>query len=317
MAVVDMLGRSPSVGCSAGRGRRRADRDTRGPHRHGQVWVEGGSWIQDGVGPPARNGWACESGDRWTMGYRGQSERGCVALSSKHVSERSSNNKLFLVYSNEPIASFAVQFTVPEVSRVDHFVGRSEELDAIHRSLESDGSQKIAVVNGLGGMGKTQLALAYAKRHKDEYSAVLWVNSKDVDTLKQGYADAARRIYRDHPSLVHLKAVAEGSDMDAATEAVKQWLSSAGNDRWLIIYDNHDTPRLPGHDKPGTFDIRPFLPEADHGAILITTRTSQLQLGRPVAVKKLQDIEHSMEILSQTSRRDSLGLGKQHPCTSV
>jgi hypothetical protein len=217
---------------------------------------------------------------------------------------------LFLVHSNEPTASFAVQSSVLEVSRVDHFVGRSEELDAIHRELEHDGSRKTAVVHGLGGMGKTQLALAYAQRHKAEYSAVFWVNSKDVDTLKQGYAAAARRIYCDHPSLVHLKAIAEGSDLDEAAEAVKRWLSSAGNDRWLIIFDNHDTPKLPGHKEPGTFDIRLFLPEADQGAVLITTRSSQLQVGRPVAVKKLRNIEHSLEILAQTSRRDGLTVGK-------
>jgi hypothetical protein len=205
---------------------------------------------------------------------------------------------------------FAVQFSVPEVSRVDHFVGRSEELDAIHKELEHHKSRRTVFVHGLGGIGKTQLALAYAQRHKDEYSAVLWVNSKDVDTLKQGYAAAARRIYREHPSLVHLKAVAEGSDLDEAAEAVKRWLSSAGNDRWLVIFDNYDTPKLPGHNESGTFDIRPFLPETDQGAVLITTRSSQLQLGRPVAVKKLRDIKHSLEILSQTSRRDGLSSGK-------
>ncbi|KAH3938470.1 hypothetical protein HBH53_256910 [Parastagonospora nodorum] len=190
--------------------------------------------------------------------------------------------KVNAVHSNEPIALFAVQSSVPEVSRVDYFVGRSEELDAIHRELKHDRSH--------------------------EYSAVFWVNSKDVDTLKQGYAAAARRIHREHPSLVHLKAVAEGSDLDEAAEVVRRWLSSAGNDRWLVIYDNYDTPKLPGHNGPGTFDIRPFLPEADHGAILITTRSSQLQLGRPVTVKKLRDIEHSLEILSQSSRRDGLSL---------
>ena len=207
-----------------------------------------------------------------------------------------------LARSTKSVRSFTVQPSVSEVSRVEHFVGREENITEICEALQYDGSRKTAVVHGLGGMGKTQLALAYAQRHRDEYSAVFWVNSKDVDTLKQGYAAAARRIYREHPSLVHLNAVAEGSDLNEAAEAVKRWLSSAGNDRWLVIFDNHDTP--------GTFDIRPFLPEADHGAILITTRSSQLQLGRPVAVKKLRDIEHSLEILSQTSRRDGLSLGR-------
>jgi len=146
---------------------------------------------------------------------------------------------------------------------------------------------------------------------------VFWVNSKDVETLKQGYAAAARRIYREHPSLVHLKAVAEGSDLEEAAEGVKRWLSSARNDQWLIIYDNYDTPKLPGYDGPGTFDIRPFLPETDQGAVLVTTRSSQLQLGRPIAVKKLREIKHSLEILSQTSRRDGLSLGKGHLPTSL
>jgi hypothetical protein len=221
-----------------------------------------------------------------------------------------SNNTPSLARSDKSVRLFTVQPSVSEVSRVEHFVGREENITEICEALQYDGSRKTAVVHGLGGMGKTQLALAYAQRHKDDYSAVFWVNSKDVDTLKQGYAAAARRIYHKHPSLVHLKAVAEGSNLNEAAEAVKRWLSSAGNDRWLVIYDNHDTPKLPGHDEPGTFDIRPFLPEADQGSILITTRSSQLQLGRPVAVKKLREIEHSLEILSQTSRRDGLSLGR-------
>lgn len=214
-----------------------------------------------------------------------------------------------IVRSNEVVASFAVQFSVPEVSHVERFVGRQEQLDAIHQELQHDGSRKTVVVHGLGGMGKTQLALEYAQQHRKEHSAVFWVNSKSEDTLKQGYAAAAGRIYREHPSLMYLKAVSEGGNLDEAAEAVKRWLSSAGNDRWLVIFDNYDTPKLPGHSEPGAFDIRPLLPQAHHGAVLITTRSSQLQLGRAVAVRKLQNIEHSLEILSQASRREELSTG--------
>jgi hypothetical protein len=200
---------------------------------------------------------------------------------------------------------------MPEVSHVECFVGRDEELDRIHQELQYNGSRRTAVVHGLGGMGKTQLVLAYAQRHRDEYLAVFWINSKDVDTLKQGYAAAARRIYREHPSLVHLKTVAKGGDLDDAVEAVKQWMSHPQNNQWLVIYDNYDTPKLPGHNEPGTFDIRPFLPEAHHGAVLITMRSSQLRLGPLIAVKKLQSIEHSLEILSHASGRDKLSSGRR------
>jgi hypothetical protein len=200
---------------------------------------------------------------------------------------------------------------MPEVSHVECFVGRDEELDRIHQELQYNGSRRTAVVHGLGGMGKTQLVLAYAQRHRDEYLAVFWINSKDVDTVKQGYAAAARRIYREHPSLVHLKTVAKGGNLDDAVEAVKRWMSHPQNNRWLVIYDNYDTPKLPGHNEPGTFDIRPFLPEAHHGAVLITTRSSQLRLGPLIAVKKLQSIEHGLEILSHASGRDKLSSGRR------
>jgi hypothetical protein len=216
-----------------------------------------------------------------------------------------------LARSNHPSDSFAVQSSLPEVSHVECFVGRDEELDRIHQELQYNGSRRTAVVHGLGGMGKTQLALAYVQRHKDEYSAVFWVNSKSKDTINQGYAAAARRIYREHPSLVHLKTVAEGGNLEDAVEAVQRWLSDSQNKRWLVIYDNYDTPKLPGHSESGTFDIRPFLPEAHHGAVLITTRSSQLRLGPLVAVKKLQSIEHSLAILSHASGRDGLSNGRR------
>lgn len=223
---------------------------------------------------------------------------------------RIGNDKWFVVRSNEPIESFAVQFTVPAVLHVKSFVGRDDELDRIHDELQHDGSRKTVVVHGLGGMGKTQLALAYAQRHRDEYSAIFWVNSKDIDTLKQGYAATVRRIYRDHPSLVHLKAIAEGDDLHKAMEAVKRWLSHPRNTRWLIIYDNHDTPKLPGSDGAGTFNIQPFLPDVHQGAILITTRSSQLRLGCLIAVRKLQNIEHSLKILSHASGRERISSGR-------
>ena len=98
---------------------------------------------------------------------------------------------MFLVSSNDSIASFTIQSNVLEVSHVDYFVGRSDELAAIHKELQHDGSRQTVIVHGLGGMGKTQLVLASAQRHKDDYLAVFWVNSKSKDTLKQGYAVAA------------------------------------------------------------------------------------------------------------------------------
>jgi hypothetical protein len=189
-------------------------------------------------------------------------------------------------------------------------VGREEELEMIYKELQYNETRKTVVLHGLGGMGKTLLALTFAQRYRDTYSAVFWMNSKNVDTLKQGYVAAAKRIFREYPSLGHLKTIAEGDNLDEAVEAVKQWLSSAHNDRWLIIYDNHDTPKLPGNHDAGAFDIRPFFPDVSHGAILITTRSSQLRLGRTIAVKKLPNVKQGLEILADMSERDGLNSGR-------
>jgi hypothetical protein len=246
------------------------------------------------------------------VGHGRQGGRGYVVLGQRVCLRSSNNSESCLARSNNPSDSFAVQSSLPEVSHVECLVGRDEELDRIHQELQYNGSRRTAVVHGLGGMGKTQLALTYAQRHRDAYSAVFWINSKDPDTLKQGYAAAARRIYCEHLSLVHLKTVAEGGNLEDAVEAVQRWLSDPQNkQRWLVIYGNYDTPKLPGHNEPGTFDIRPFLPEAHHGAVLITTRSSQLRLGPLVAVKKLQSVEHSLAILSHASGRDGLSSGRR------
>ena len=43
--------------------------------------------------------------------------------------------------------------------------------------------RKIHVLHGLGGIGKTQLAIAYARRYQKSYSAILWLDGKSKDTL--------------------------------------------------------------------------------------------------------------------------------------
>jgi ATP/maltotriose-dependent transcriptional regulator MalT len=55
-------------------------------------------------------------------------------------------------------------------------VARQTELTQIRNILCSDGSRRVAILHGLGGIGKTQLTVAYAKRYRHNYSAVFWLN---------------------------------------------------------------------------------------------------------------------------------------------
>ena len=201
---------------------------------------------------------------------------------------------------------FSIAFSLSNVSEIEHFVAREEELAEMHRTLSGNGGRRTVVLHGLGGIGKTQLTVAYAKRHKDNYSAILWLNIKDEDALKQSFAKVARQISREHPSASRLSSVDMKENLDEVIDAVKAWLSLPNNTRWLIIYDNYDNPKLPGNMDPVALDIRKFLPESYQGSVIITTRSSQVRIGHTIQIRKLENVRDSLKILSDILRREGL-----------
>ncbi|KAN0077383.1 HET domain containing protein [Elaphomyces granulatus] len=202
---------------------------------------------------------------------------------------------------------FLVAFSLSDVFEIEHFVAREEELAEIHRTLHGDGSRRTVVLHGLGGIGKTQLTVAYAKRHRDNYSAIFWLNSKDQDSLKGSFVKVAKRILREHPSVSRLSSVDIKGNLDEVIDAVKVWLDLPNNTRWLMIYDNYNNPKLPGNKDPSAVDIGEFLPESSQGSVIIITRSSQVgKIGHPVEIRKLEDVHDSLEILSNASGRKGL-----------
>ena len=93
---------------------------------------------------------------------------------------------------------FSVTFSLSDVPEIEQFVAREEELRQIHRMLRirGDSSRHTVVLHGLDGVGKTQLTIAYAKQHKDNYSAIFWLNIKDEDSLRRSFAKVAKQIMR-------------------------------------------------------------------------------------------------------------------------
>ena len=210
--------------------------------------------------------------------------------------------------------NFSVPFSLSGVPEVQEFVGRKKELITIQEAFRGDGSQrKVVLLQGLGGIGKTQLAIASMKEHRDVYSAIFWLNGKNEDTLKQSFADVAKRLYKEYPSSVLLKTAAEEKDANQIVTVINQWLSKRGNDQWILVFDNVDNPKLPLPDisDPQAYDIKSYFPEAHQGSILITTRSSRLTIGKVVSVKKLVDIQESITILASMSGRQTLDQGNR------
>ncbi|KAJ6007029.1 Disease resistance protein [Penicillium canescens] len=232
--------------------------------------------------------------------------------------------------SNLTPTVFELPFDLSEVFEVTCFVGREDQLKTMQEILNTTAWRRTAVVHGSGGIGKTQLAIAYIKRNRSHYSATIWLNARDKTALKQSFARAAEWILRHHPSVTYIAAALESRDLDETVNAVKRWLDEPMNDRWLVVYDNYDNPLLYNHTgrslsytsyvEAGTisdddeeltkaFDLRKFLPESDHGAIVVTTRSSMVELGQPLLrlhLRLLEDINDSLKILASVSGRENL-----------
>jgi hypothetical protein len=72
------------------------------------------------------------------------------------------------------------------------------------------------------------------------------------------------------------------------------------------MFDNYDNPKVPNNANPSVVDIRQFLPEAQHGSVIITTRSAKVSIGSRIKLRKLKDIRDELQILSDTSHRESV-----------
>lgn len=187
----------------------------------------------------------------------------------------------------------------------------------MHKALGGGTGRRAVTLHGLGGIGKTQLAIAYIKAHRDDYSAIFWLNIKDEVSVKQSYLRLAKRILQDCPSASQLGVFTDEKRQDDVVAAVKRWLEHAKNTRWLAVFDNYDSPKVPGNADPGAVDIRQFLPEAHHGSVIVTTRSPKVSMGRRVKVGKLEDVRDSLQILSDASHREGVMDGELYPSCIV
>ncbi|KAJ6051504.1 TPR repeat protein [Penicillium canescens] len=150
--------------------------------------------------------------------------------------------------------------------------------------------QKRLVLGGMGGIGKTQLAIAYAESRSGFYSSVFWLNSASEAVLKDSFRSIARLVF-DFQDLRLLES-------KEIFERVHQWLSDPTNTGWLLIFDNYDAP--------SQFDINDYYPAASHGAIIVTTRRPDHVAGSSLHVKPFQDIKDSLAILQTRSNRENV-----------
>jgi tetratricopeptide (TPR) repeat protein len=145
-------------------------------------------------------------------------------------------------------------FHVP--TRNANFTGREDDLGRLREQLREPvtGSMPTVALQGLVGVGKTQVALEYAHRFKTDYDVVWWLNCVEPAFVDSSLGDLGERLRKDFG----LNVLPTANATEVAVQVLG--LLSSGRLRWLLIYDNADD-----------FDaIVPWLPEGG-GHILVTS----------------------------------------------
>ncbi len=151
------------------------------------------------------------------------------------------------------------------------YTERDDALHVLHQDLKMLDAVALTqpqAITGLGGIGKTQMALEYAYRYGSTYTAVLWVR-----------ADSSVGLISSFMELAQLLELSERNEQDQkiVVEAVQRWLRLHRG--WLLIFDNMDEPAI----------AMPFLPNTGPGHLLLTTRVQALSnLAWPMQVQPMK-----------------------------
>ncbi len=183
--------------------------------------------------------------------------------------------------------------SLPPVWNVPHrrnpnFTGRDALLGDLRQALATGGHAALTqAIHGLGGVGKTQLAVEYAYRNASEYDAVWWVRAEEPTTFAADYAALATE-QKLFPT--------EVTDQKALVAAAKGWLQRSPN--WLLVLDNSPNPGA----------VRDYLPSRVAGHVLITSRDPNWgALAKPVEVEVFTPEDARAFLLRRANSNDAAG----------
>ncbi|PVF99297.1 hypothetical protein CPB86DRAFT_796703 [Serendipita vermifera] len=113
--------------------------------------------------------------------------------------------------------------------------------------------QRIMVISGLGGCGKTQLVAKLAHEYGDKYEHIFFIDGSSLTSLRADLIARVRSVSSEYSEVMFKEAMS--------------FLCNPAQPNWLIIYDNVEDVGL---------DMTPYLPQCNHGSIIITTRNHSL-----------------------------------------
>lgn len=141
------------------------------------------------------------------------------------------------------------------------FAGRESQLEELEKKMFREAVSKKAAIAGLGGMGKTQIALELAYRVREKYPecSIFWIPSTSLESVEQAYM-----------TISHMLGIQDVKPAEVKSK-VQTHLSQDNVGQWLLIFDNVDDIDI--HSA-----LKTYLPQSTQGRILFTTRNRKLAL---------------------------------------
>jgi hypothetical protein len=185
----------------------------------------------------------------------------------------------------EPAPGRAPQVFGNVPQRNNNFTGREDILALLRKDLANSVTVVIPhALQGLGGVGKTQVAIEYAYRYSENYDLIWWIPADQPPLVRASLAGLAERL--------NLPSAESSGIAGAAAEALDALRRGFPFGRWLLIFDNADQPD----------DLDDVLPRGGPGHILVTSRNYRWQTRAEIVEVDVFTPAESLEFLKRRVR---------------
>ncbi|CUS09271.1 unnamed protein product, partial [Tuber aestivum] len=183
--------------------------------------------------------------------------------------------------------------------RNSKFTGRKDLIESIKRLSERGGQNRIAL-HGLGGSGKTQIALEYVYQRASERDCdVFWVDGSGVLKFSEGFRAIAQQ--------VRIPVASAEKDREGFLSNIRRWFEGPESGDWILVIDNADNEE---DFNSNTAPISKFVPRGQRGTLIFTTRSLRVasQQGcEGIHVGKMEEDEAKALFLNRFGSWNSAG----------